>query len=340
MNEEKQIKLQFEPIAHKYTDETGRVYTSVTTVIGKYKEPFNKKYWSMYTALRDSGFKVRPSNDKKTIVVNGKHRTLESLYRNPINCHEVNLLINKWTDLTEVACARGNEIHDYLEDSINKSKGDEGGKTNEVIKPQLSNSLSNTGLTIEFRTQHDLDTTDLQTTFPAIYDRLLAYINMGCIIYAEKKIYSYTYAIAGMIDVLIVNPRTKQFAILDWKTNKDEMLFQSGYYKKQQIGNQWVKTSNFIPTKNTLNFPLDTVPECKGMIYTMQLSLYAYVMELWGYRLVKNGLEIFHMRPGLEPKLIRVRYLKHEVHLMLEHHKNNKDTNNKSNNNIKFGITG
>ena len=332
MNEEKQIKLQFEPIAHKYTDETGREYTSVTTVIGKYKEPFN-----MYTALRDSGFKVRPTDDRKSIVVSGKYRTLESLYRNPINCHEVNILINKWADLTEIACARGNKIHDYLEDSINLSKGDKEGKTNDAIKPQLTSAINNTGLTVEFRTQHDLDTTDLETTFPAIYKRLLAYINMGCIIYAEKKIYSYIYGIAGMIDVLIVSPHSKQFAILDWKTNKDEMIFQSGYYKKQKIGNQFVKTSNFIPTKDRLKFPLDSVPDCKGMVYTLQLSLYAYIMELWGYTLVKNGLEIFHMRPGLEPKLIRVAYLKKEVHAMLEHHKKNIHTI-KSNTNTLFGI--
>lgn len=331
---EKQIKLTFEPVAHKYTDDTGLEYTSVTTVIGKYKEPFNQKYWGMYTALRDSGFGVRPSKDLKTIVVNGTYRTLDSLYKNPINSHEVTVMLSKWKHLTDIACERGNKIHDYLEDTINKSKDDINGTTNDTIKPQLISSLANKGLEVILRTEHDLDATDLKENFPAIYKRILAYINSGCTIFAEKKIYTTKYQIAGMIDVLII--KGKQFAILDWKTNKDEMLFTSGYYKKQKVNNTWVKTSNWIPRKKYLFTPLDNVEDCKGMVYTLQLSLYAFIMELWGYSLVRNGLEIYHMRPGLEPKLIRVNYMKKEIYDMLVHHKQN--VNKKVSNN-KFGIT-
>jgi hypothetical protein len=336
---EKQIQLQFEPIEHKYFDSvSGEVYTSVTTVIGKYKEPFNRRYWSMYTALKNSGFKVRPTDDKKAIVVNNKFRSLDSLYKNPINTQEVNNLVNHWKDLTEIACARGNEIHDYLEDSINLSKDDEDGETNEVITPTLASNLSNTGLEVIIRTQHDLDKTDLKDNFPAIYNRLLAYINKGCILYAEKRIYTSKYLIAGMIDVLIVHLRTKQFAILDWKTNKDEMHFISGYYKKENVNGRWVKGSQYIPYKKNLFAPLNHLEDCKGIIYTLQLSLYAYIMELWGYKLVPNGLEIFHIRPNREPKLITINYKKEEVHNMLVHHSTNGDNKRNTNKGI-FGIT-
>lgn len=315
---EKQVKLSFEPKAHVYSDETGLVYTSVTTVIHKYQKPFNKKYWSMYTALKNSGFRLRPDENEQHIVVNNKYRSLDSLYKNPINGYEVQRLVKHWQDLTETACARGNEIHDYLEDSINKSKGDDG-SSNDVIKPQLKESLRTAGLVVEIRSKHDLDATSIGDRFPAIYDRLLAYINMGCTIYAEKKIYTVQYAIAGMIDVLIV--KGKQFCILDWKTNKDQMMFRSGYFKKVNQGGKWVKGSEFILKDKRLLAPLDTLEECKGMVYTMQLSLYAYIMELWGYKLVKGGLEIFHMRPGLEPKLIRIEYKKREVEAMVKHHR-------------------
>lgn len=319
---EKQIKLEFEPTAHKYFDsETKEVYTSVTTVIGKYKEPFNKRYWSMYTALKNSGFKVRPTDDKKAIVVNNKFRSLDSLYKNPINCAEVNALVNHWKDLTEIACARGNEIHDYLEDSINVSKDDEEGETNAIITPQLVSHLSNIGLEVVIRTKHDLDKTNLELSFPVIYKRLLAYINNGCTLFAEKKIYTTQYLIAGMIDVLIV--KGKQFAILDWKTNKDEMHFQSGYYKKVLHGNKWIKSDNYILYKKTLLAPLSHLEDCKGIVYTLQLSLYAYIMELWGFKLVPNGLEIFHIRPNREPKLITVHYRKDDIAAMLKHHKTN-----------------
>lgn len=342
---EKKVQLTFNEELHRYSDETGLVYTSVTTLIGKYKEPFNKKYWSMYTTLRDAGFKVRPTKDKKGIVVNGKYNDLDSLYRNPINHYEVKQMIDKWQKLTEAACDRGNEVHDFLEDNINISKGDEEGKSNDKIVPQLTETTisSNTGLDVIIKTQHDLDKTEIKDRFPDIYYRLKAYIDLGCVIFAEKKIYSTVYQIAGMIDVLIVNLRTKVFSILDWKTNKDVMMFMAGYFKKQKVGNDWVKTDNFIPTNKKLKYPLNNVDECKGMIYTLQLSLYAYIMELWGFTLAKNGLEIFHIRPNITPKLIKIAYKKVEIQKMLEHHyKKNilKLPSENSKENITFGIYG
>lgn len=328
---EKQTIINFDPVAHKYTDDNGLVYTSVTTLIDKYKPKFNNRYWSMYVALRDNGFKVRPVDGLKAIVVDGVIKSLDSLYNNPINNHEVKLVTKKWTKLTEDACARGNKIHDFLEDNINKSKGDEEGRTNELIKP----SLSLGGNLLEIRTKHDLDATDIGVNYPQIYNRLLAFIKMGCTIFAEKRIYSTSYQVAGMIDVLVVKGR--QFCILDWKTNKDEMIFQSGYFKKEHINGKYVKTDQFIRKLEYMHEPLNNVELCKGMVYSMQLSLYAYIMIRWGYKLVENGLEIWHIRPGLEPKCLKIRFMQDEVIKMLDHHYNNRIKNN-SPNNIGLGI--
>lgn len=333
---EKKVNITFEPIEHKYTDETGLVYTSATTLIGYYKEPFNKKYWSMYTALKNAGFKVRPSNDLKGIYIYNKYKTLEDLYKHPINCYEVDLLLKQWTNLTEQACARGNEVHDFLEDSINLSKNDLTGRTNDVIVPNLTSTLQGAGLEVVLTCKHDLDKTTIRDRFPAIYDRLLLYINQGCTIYAEKRVYSTTYQIAGMIDVLIV--KGKQFAILDWKTNKEKMMFRSGYYKKVNVGGNWVKSNDYILTGKTLKTPITNLEDCKGIIYTLQLSLYAYIMELWGYTLVKNGLEIFHIRPNEEPKLININYKKEDIKKILIHHL--KTRINKPSKGLNFGIYG
>jgi hypothetical protein len=334
---EKKIILSFDPVEHKYTDETGKVYTSVTTVLGKYKKPFNKRYWSMYTALKNNGFKVVPTKDCSAIKVNGKTNSINTLFVNPIHKHEAELVLMKWGMLTEAACARGNEIHDFLEDSINLSKGDLQGTSNEVIQPSLS--LNNTNLEVEIHTEHDLDKTAIKERFPAIHNRLLQYINLGCVIFAEKKIYSTTYQLAGMIDVMIVNLKTKQFAILDWKTNKDVMMFTSGYFKKKKMPDgTWVKSETFIRTDDKLMYPLDNVDSCKGMIYSLQLSLYAYIMELWGFTLVPQGLEIYHIRPGLQPKLIKVAYMKREIEAMLGHHVTERVIKKTNNNPNLFGI--
>ena len=331
---EKQVTLSFDPIEHKYTDETGLEYTSVTTVIGKYKKPFDKRYWSMYTALKNNGFKVLQDKTFKGITINGKYKSIDSIYKNPIHAYEAELVLMKWGMLTETACARGNEIHDFLEDNINLSKGDIKGVSNEVIQP----SLSNTKLEVEIKTVHDLDKTGINARFPSIYQRLLQYINLGCTIFAEKKIYSTTYQLAGMIDVLIVHLPTKRFSILDWKTNKDVMMFNSGYFKKKRMPDGgWVKSDEFVRTSDKLEYPLNTVDNCKGMIYSLQLSLYAYIMELWGFTLVDHGLEIYHIRPGLEPKLVKIAYMKKEVKRMLEHHLNKNITKGNDKPNL-FGI--
>jgi len=324
---ERQTKISFDPGPHKYYDDQGIVYTSVTTLIGAYKKPFNKKYWLMYKALQKAGFEVRHDRHRgKQITVNGIVRDIDELYNNPINAFRASLTNNEWKRLTDIACARGNEIHDNLENTINQSKNDPTGKTNRQVKPM--HSLS--GEVLVMRTQHDLESTGIQYRYPLIYFRLSKYISMGCTLYAEKRIFSTAFQIAGMIDVLIV--KGKHFAILDWKTNKDVMVFESGYFKKVKMPDgSYQKTSQFVPTNNKLLAPIDHLPEAKGMIYSMQLSMYALLMIRWGYKLVKNGLEICHLRPNEKPKFIPITpYLEECADLLIDHYHKRVVTNSKS----------
>lgn len=320
-----QVTINFDPEQHRYTDSNGDVYTSVTTVIGQYKKPFNRRYWSMYKALESSGFKVRQDKNKKGIFVDGVYRGLDSLYNNPINNHEVVRTVTNWNNITEEACARGNKIHDYLEDTINKSKNDIEGNTNTIVRPFTN--FSSLDLSI-FKTEHDLESTGLQNSYPDIFKRLLMYIKKGCVLFAEKKVFNVYYKIAGMIDVLVVHFPSKRFCIVDWKTNKDEMKFNSGYYKKEWVKGIKVKTNNYILKDDRLLSPINNLQDCKGIVYSLQLSLYAFLMELWGYKLAKNGLEIFHIRPERRPKLIKIDYYKEDIIKMLNHHKNKNTKNN------------
>lgn len=326
---ERKVDIRFEPVEHKYTDETGLVYTSATTLIGKYKKKFNNYYWSMYTALKNKGYKVKQEDTEQIIYVNNVPRNIKSLWNNNFYSNLAKEVLVRWQVLTDVACARGNEIHDFLEDSINLSKDDEDGISNDAIQPNLRTVFGNEPVIL--KTKHDLDKTQIGKRFPEIYDKLKGYIDKGLVLYAEKRVYSTTYQIAGMIDVLIVNPYTKQFAILDWKTNKDAMHFHSGYYKKKKMPDgTYIKTDKYIPKVQKLLYPVQHMDECKGMIYSLQLSLYAYIMELWGYTLA-DGLVICHVRPGLRPKFINIDYKKKEIISILQHHKqslNGGNTNN------------
>ena len=122
-----------------------------------------------------------------------------------------------------------------------------------------------------------------------------------------------------MIDVPLIHG--KYFCILDWKTNKNELHNTAGYYKKIKINNIWVKSDIWVETGERFKYPLDMLEASKFNIYSLQLSLYAYILERWGYKLLDNGLEIIHFPVGSDPVLLKIPYLKDEVEIMLNHHK-------------------
>lgn len=266
--------IKFNEEFHRYTDEENKIYTSVTTVIGKYHDQFNEDEWAY----------------KKSIDT--------SIY-NPYRGMSPTQIKAQWKETRDFSSDRGNKTHKLLEDSINESNGK---ASFEFDKEKVR---IGTGKGLVKITQTDLyilADTPLAKKFPKIYAFLRKYIEDGWTLYAEKRIYWFDYLIAGTIDCLLV--KNKFFMIVDWKTNKKKLEFRSGYYKKHQgvVTTQWVdKLEWFYP-------PLNKVPFCKGHIYTLQLSLYAYLMELWGYKCI--GLTLFHILEDVPQEPITIAYWK------------------------------
>lgn len=309
-----QSDILFDPIKHTYLRK-GKFYTSCTTITSEFKKPFNRRYWAMYSTLKEKfGCHVVQNEDFDMIQVNGHMQSVDVLYSVEMYRDGCKMMKIGWDDITKTACSRGNKIHDYLEDSINDSKKD-GGKSDYAVKPFTGEN------TVTYNTLHDLNKTNLQEVYPEIHATLLYYIEMGCTIYAEKKVYIDEYEVSGMIDCLVV--KGNKFLIIDWKTNKDIIHFESGYYRKEKINGRHIKTKQWIKKSKPLLTPLAHLEECKGNLYTLQVSLYAYMFESWGYELIDNGLMIYHMRPNERPKLIKVPYLKEDIILMLDYHKEN-----------------
>ena len=306
-------EIQFNEAAHSYSDGTERKYTSVTTLIGKYTNTFDTEFWAMYTAMKDHGYTVKPVPEKREIYCNNVKYKVEMLLKDSTFKYWYAEIIAKWNGLTAEACQRGNITHNALEDSINLSKGDISGNTNRGIY-RGGNVNAKT-----IKTMHDLESTRLQEDYPIVYERLKGYIERGFSIYAEKKVHLPEYSIAGMIDVpLFIGDH---FAILDWKTNKNELHKTSGYYKKVKVQGKWVKSKEWVETGETFKYPLDNLEASKFNIYSLQLSLYSYILEQWGYKPLNNHLEIIHFPLDEAPRLIKVPYLRKEVEIMLEHHK-------------------
>ena len=305
-------EISFTDHDHRYFDPTKPdvKYTSATTLIGQYEPEFNGDIWSMQTALKEKGYKVRVDVPKNIIFVNGISHTLKDLKKNSLFKSWQDMVLAKWKVTNEEACERGNRTHDYLENTINQSKGytpNYGNDNNYITPSKIKGTIEST---------HDLDTTNLMEVFPAVYNRFKALIGAGCTIFAEKRMRLDLVQLAGMIDAPVF--KGNSFSILDWKTNKDELKTKPGYYKKEWIGGKLIKTDNFIETNEVFKGSLSHVPYCKFNIYALQLSLYAYMLECWGYTLVNNGLEIMHIRPNTQPKLLKIPYMINEIELMMK----------------------
>lgn len=89
----------------------------------------------------------------------------------------------------------------------------------------------------------------------------------------EFILYNKKRGIAGQIDLLLRDTKSKKFHIVDYKTN--EKISQSGY--KGQKAKE----------------PISDLEDCSLSKYSLQLSLYAYLLEEQGYEV--GDLIILHL---------------------------------------------
>jgi hypothetical protein len=121
-------------------------------------------------------------------------------------------------------------------------------------------------------------------------------------IYTEMYIWNDEFRVAGKSDIVIV-PKARRARIKDYKTNKK------------------ITTEPF--DNQCLLGPLSHVPNTKLHIYTLQLSLYGYMLECWGFKI--EDLELIHITDDCEPKHINLYYYRDEVIDMLKHYKSGEE---------------
>ena len=295
-------RIVFDPVEHKYTDEDQSTYISVTQKLNKITTPFNEKYWAKVKA-EERGVSV-------------------------------DTILAEWASIRDYANNKGNAVHSKLEDSANDAS----------LRERTLGLLSTgkiPGRNPIWGYEIDLDIfaeTPLAICYPKIFNLVKKYIEQGWKLYAEKRVYLWEYLICGTIDLLLV--RGSEFIILDWKTNKDILKFEAGYYRKEN----GIKTTEWVSTNKKLLAPLNHLPECKGMIYTMQLSTYARIAEAWGY--ICRGLILchileYHLEEALDRKkesnatiqIYPINYLKNEATTLIAH-----DFNKPVSKKVDFGI--
>lgn len=242
----KNTHLYFDEGPHKYTDSNGNEYISTTTIIGQYAPKFDAKRWARIKA------KEQGVTEKE--------------------------ILRQWNQIKEEACRRGTNTHNGLEDAIKDVS-----KFKEAIR-YLEQSESGRCITVADIPNLSVKPLDIDrfkeatnNKYDEIYRVFKLYTDAGYTIYSEIGVFDPILLISGTIDILCI--KDTDFVILDWKTNRDGLKFESGYYKKDkstipnQLTNEWVKKNEkMLP-------PLNHLDECNGSHYTMQLSIYARLVE-------------------------------------------------------------
>jgi hypothetical protein len=288
------IDIFFNSDTHTYTDSAGNTYTSVTTVIGKYGEKFDT--YKMAKLCEEAGKRGNPKYAGKT----------------------AKQLIVEWDRITKHAISVGNAKHDYLETNIKKSNN------YKIFERGLTSGRLYTIADILNNPNHGL--VDLgyfiklgvKDRYPSIFEFIRLCTEKGYRMYPEIGTFSSKYLVSGLIDLLLVKGDT--FVIADWKTNRDPLTYESGYFEKDESG---FVTSNFIRTNKYFSYPLQSTPYSKGYIYSLQLSTYAALTEMFGLKHLKSIL--FHIRHANEKGIEEVNIhemevLKQDALNMMEHH--------------------
>lgn len=241
------VRLVFHEKEHKYNDSLGNDYISTTTILHQYEPVFDKDYWL--------------KKKSKELHISEKR------------------LAKQWEDIKDEACARGTKTHNSLEDGIRGNS-----KFYSAVKYMMRENgemitvadIPNINMNIkELDVKEFIDATENKYT--KVYEVFNYYTSRGYKIYSEIGAFLLDFLISGTIDVLCI--RDDQFVIGDWKTNRGGLKFEAGYYKKDkhQVPNQL--TNEWVTKNETLLPPVNSMPNCNGSIYNLQLSMYAYMVE-------------------------------------------------------------
>ena len=275
--------IAFVEETHKYFDVTNpdAVFTSVTTLIHNYTQPFDKEFWSAYKSLEKLLSKEAWAIEKKSLLDTKKFDKvlleLHNISENDFN-REQQAILDAWDEENRKSCERGTKIHADLENSFYKKK-----KDIDISKFEIGGKF----VCEKNRTSLDLEN--------GIYpEYLISRIS------EDGKL-----RIAGQIDLLV--KKGNKIIIGDWKTNKK--IETKSFFNS--------KTKSSVKMK----FPLNNLDDVNYWHYTLQLSTYAWMIQKLNPEFEIEDLVLVHFDHSDNMTVYHLPYLKDEVIRMLNHFK-------------------
>lgn len=252
-------------------------YISVTTLIHRFTQPFDKEFWSAYKALEKLLPKDSWAIEKKSLLNTKRFdRSILDNYdisENDFNKVQQNIL-DDWDNENKKSCERGTKIHEEIENSFYK-------KSKDI-------SLQKFGIGGKFECRKDYPELDLEY---GVYPEYL--------IYRESE--DGVLRIAGQVDLIVKSGN--EITIIDHKTNK-KIDKKAGF-----------NTSTRSTSK--MKYPLNTLEDSNFWHYTMQLSTYAWMLQKINPNFIIKDLILNHYDHAGNNTLYHCDYLKTEVERML-----------------------
>lgn len=271
-------KILFNSDAHTYTNGDKISYTSVSTLISKFKRPYNTNYWSTYKAYE----KVLGTDQFKKLKREYQYRLEDYRLFEYLNDYvkpgevEVAILeiLEDWKNKKDTSIIKGNKYHSYKEHQAITSGVSHNAHLNRDFKTinSVKVSIKNN---IEYR--------------EPVYERLR---ELPDGFHPELILWNNNYKLAGQADKVYIETiyNIRYVDIDDFKTNKK------------------IDTTNFF---GNMKDPLSHLPCCNYNHYRLQISTYAWLLEQEGYTV--RSTRFSHLN---KPYIFE--YMKDEVELMLD----------------------
>ena len=268
--------------AHSYWNvNDNEKYISVTTLIHKFVQPFDRDFWSAYKALEKLIPKDSWAIEKKSLLASKRFDkeilTLYDISEIDFNREQQGIL-DAWDEKTRLSCERGTKIHAELE--------------NALYKAGANVSLKKYGIGGKFECRKDYTELDLPY---GVYPEYLI----------SRQSDDGILRIAGQIDLLVKNGN--DIIICDYKTN-EKIDMKSGF-------NTQTKSSA------KMLYPLNNLDDCNYYHYTLQLSTYAWMIQKLNPDFKIKDLILIHYDHSGNVTQYHLDYLKDEVERMLAFHK-------------------
>jgi len=267
---------------HTYWNENdNEKYISVTTLIEKFGQPFDKDFWSAYKALEKLLSKEDWKIEKKSLLNTHKFDSeILNVYNISINTFNKTQqdILDEWDKTNRESCERGTKIHADLENSM--------------YKMGANVSLKRFGIGGKFICDKGRTNLDLEN---GVYPEYLI----------SRTSKDGILKIAGQIDLLVKNGN--EITICDWKTNK-EIKTKGGFDTRLK------QTAKML-------YPLNTLDDCNLNHYTLQLSTYAWMVKKLNPNFKIKDLVLVHFDHSGKETIYHLPYLEKEVEQMLRYYK-------------------